>query len=106
MSDKRIKWSNEALSREARKYKTRGDFQKFSKGAYLAALRRGILDKSCSHMPARIDTSGKNNPAFKWSLKKIQKEALNYKTRKEFFLKNGSAYNAAIREGVLDRVCS
>jgi hypothetical protein len=42
----------------------------------------------------------------KWSLEKLKEEALKYKTRSEFKKKNGSAYNAASKIGILGQICS
>ncbi len=100
------KWSLKTLTSEAMKYRVRTDFQKFSKGAYLSATRQGLLEKVCAHMPKRIDRSGPKNPAFKWTIEKISSEAIKYNSRKIFSEKSGSAYGAAIRQNILDQVCS
>jgi very-short-patch-repair endonuclease len=106
MKDKRFKWTNKMLQKEALKYKTRGEFSKGSPGAYGSSRNRNILDEICSHMPIRIDRSEDKNPAFKWTAEKIHKEALKYKGRREFYARSGGAYNAAIRTKILDQVCS
>lgn len=41
-----------------------------------------------------------------WTFENCQKEALKYKTRTEFALKNNSAYNAVRRYGWIDKICS
>ncbi len=41
----------------------------------------------------------------KWTLEKLQEEALKYDTRTEFF-KNSSGYLVASRRGILDQICS
>lgn len=46
----RFIWTNELIAEEAKKYELRGDFQKYSRGAYSSAWRKGILDAVCSHM--------------------------------------------------------
>lgn len=46
---------------------------------------------------------GKSN---KWSVETLRKEALKYKTIKEFIKSNINAYNSAIRKGILDDICS
>jgi hypothetical protein len=47
-------WDYEYSNKEAKKYKTKSDFQKFGKGAYLWAKRNGVFKEFCSHM---IDVS-------------------------------------------------
>lgn len=49
VSGRRV-WYKENLSIEAKKYTSRWEFQKHSKGAYLTAFNMDILDDICSHM--------------------------------------------------------
>ena len=56
-----LKYSNDEVSDEAKKYKTRQEFKDNSRWAYDAAKNRKMLDKVCSHMPIpkrgiKIDT--------------------------------------------------
>ena len=56
-----LKYSNDEVSDEAKKYKTRQEFKDKSRWAYDAAKNRKMLDKVCSHMPIpkrgiKIDT--------------------------------------------------
>lgn len=44
------KWTKELVAEEARKYKTRSEFQLGSAGAYIRARRDGYLDEVCVHM--------------------------------------------------------
>jgi hypothetical protein len=90
---------------KALKYKTRGELQKYDFNTYQIIVKRKLLDKICSHMPKRIDQSGKNNPRFKWTKEKIQKEANKYKTRKDFKKNSSRAYNAACDKKILNQVC-
>lgn len=96
----------EDLEKRALEYTTRGDFQKYDFNAYQIAAKRKILDQICSHMPERVDQSGKNNPKFKWSNEKIQSEALKFKDRQTFKCESVKAYNAACSRGILDTVCA
>lgn len=77
-----IKWSEKELIAEARKYKTRTNFSKKSKAAYMAAWKKGILDKICSHMIEVV------KPVGYWTFDRIYKEAKKYKTKPDF--KRGS----------------
>jgi uncharacterized damage-inducible protein DinB len=43
---------------------------------------------------------------IKWTFEKLQEEALKYKTRGEFRKNNASAYKAARKKKILDKICS
>lgn len=91
---------------EAAKYSSRNEFKMGSPSAYMAAKRMGVLDDICAHMPKHVDTSGKNNPNFKWTLEMLQAKANKYTTRGA--LKEGDpvAYGVAWKRGLLDQICS
>lgn len=93
-------WDENAISKEAKKYRYRSEFSKDASGAYAAAKRLGILDTVCSHMTRHP------GPKFKWDLPALQSEALKYKSRSEFQKKASGAYSVAARKGCLDRICS
>ncbi len=101
-----IKWTYEKLQEESLKYKTRTEFAKKSKCAYERAHKMGIFEEICVHMPKHVDQSGENSPTFKWTLEKIQKEASKYVSRERFKIGSRGAYYAALRNGILDRVCA
>lgn len=101
----RFIWTLEKLIQEALKYKTRSEFQKKSKSAANAAFNMKVIDIVCSHMPKRVDMSGENHPRYRWTLKKIQDEAIKYKTRGEFQEKSDNAFQAAFKRGLLDQIC-
>src|ERR1035437_6748232 len=104
---KTTKWTKELVLAEARKYKTRGKFQKGNNGARKAADRLGILEEACSHMPDRVDISGKNNVRFKWSDEALRNEALKYRTKQDFQDSNRSAYGIALkRKSFFESICS
>ena len=48
---KNTSWTVDMIQDEAFKYKSRWEFNKGSVSAYHTALKKGILDKICSHMP-------------------------------------------------------
>ena len=91
-----LKWTDEMLAAEALKYTTRGAFQRGSKRAYSAALRRGILDRICAH------TSALYEPLTE---EMVAAEAAKYPSRRAFSIGSGRAYRAALRKGILNRVC-
>lgn len=92
------KWTKETLQIEALKYSRRIDFEQTSNWAYKVARKIHVLDEICSHMKRAWEE--------KWvTFNIIFEEALKYKTRKEFSIKNASAYNAARRMKILDAVC-
>lgn len=88
---KRVRWSIQMLRTEARKYTTRGEFQKESKRAYSSALRKGVLDDICSHMVSGL---GSNR---KWNKESLLEIAMTYDTLAEFREREHSAYQACHR---------
>ena len=94
------RWTEEKLYSEAKKYKFRVDFQRGSKGAYLSAFRKGILQEVCAHMERQLVEKGH------WNLENCLTEALKYDARGKFMRGSASAYNVALREGWLDQICS
>lgn len=98
------KYTLEIIQAEALKYETRGDFQTFSRGAYVAAHKKDLLDQVCSHMGGRA--SGEKNRNFKWTNEKLKEEALKYKSVKDFVDNSKSAYMTARSRGLLDEICS
>jgi len=94
---KRTKWTKELIVKEAKKYKTRAEFEKGSP-AYQAALRMKIMDDVCKHM----------DPFYKsWDTDaKIKKEAAKYQTRTAFMKGSKGAYVAAQRRNIIDDVTS
>jgi hypothetical protein len=49
----KTKWTKEMIATEAQKYKKRSMFSRYSNTAYYAAVRMGILNEVCGHMPER-----------------------------------------------------
>ncbi len=103
---KNQKWTNEELALEALDYKTRGEFQKNSNSAYQTARKKGLMAQICAHMPKHVSMVGENNPAFKWTLEYLKKEAFKYNSRNEFREKNVNAYSRAKAKKILDQICS
>lgn len=96
----KIKWTYDLLKKEAAKYISKIEFQRKSKGAYLAAFRKNILNNICEHMERPL------NHNKIWFKENCRTEALKYKTRTKFFNDSKGAYKAAKREGWLDEICS
>jgi predicted GIY-YIG superfamily endonuclease/cytochrome c553 len=86
------KWTDDSLEQEAKKYESRGDFQKNSNSAYIVARNRGkeFFDKITQHMTNKLEY---------WSEDDLRDIALKYNTKKEFREKNPKASGAARRKG-------
>jgi hypothetical protein len=91
-------WTLQRLSREARKYRFRSDFEKGSPAAYNAALRQKVVSEACSHMER------KPMPAF-WTTQRIRQAARECRSVAEFLQLHPGAYSAASKSGVLKIVC-
>lgn len=96
-------WNLELAKQEARKYKTRTDFQIGSSGAYCFCYKNGLLDIVCAHMPYYVRP--KHRVQRKWTLELAKKEAKKYKHRTEFYKNNSAAYAYCRRKGILDEAC-
>jgi len=93
-----FKWTFEKLQAEALKYNTKTEFKKNNLGAYMTALRRGILDKICKHMKTYFHSD--------WTEKELHEIALKCNSRYEFKRNCPGGYRAAIRMGILDKICA
>lgn len=95
--DNEDKWSDRKLGIEARKYKTRADFQRKSRSAYNMAHRKGLLSKVCQHMPTiKIPRSYDS----------LQQEAFKYESKAEFAEKDPKAYGCAVQRKILHEICA
>jgi predicted GIY-YIG superfamily endonuclease len=93
-------WVKEKCQEEALKYKTRGDFRKYSGSVYVIALKEKWIDEICMHMEVI------KYPKGYWTKERCQEEALKYKTRSEFSKNSVSAYGKAWDSKWLDEICS
>ena len=91
----RTKWTESMLIDEARKYRTKREFNKYSSGAVKAATRMGILDEVCAHMKQSNE---------KWSAFEVAKEAQKYTSVKDFRLGSSVAYRKAKKLGTLNYI--
>ena len=83
------KWTNEEIRLEASKYKTRGEFSKQSRAAYIVAWKRSMLDEL-------------GLPSSKWTRERVAKEAARYSTYIEFRFKSPLAFIAMENKGWYD----
>lgn len=83
------KWDKDTCYNEAKKYKSRVEFEKKAKAAYSVALKNGWID----------DYTWFSKLWGKWNEESCYNEAKKYKTRAEFASKNASAYQVALRHG-------
>ena len=90
-------WKNrENMMSEARKYSTKEEFQKGNLTAFLAAYRYGFIDEMDWMVRQKQHKNGY------WTYENIEKEALKYNTKTEFFKGNQTAYRAALKLGIID----
>lgn len=80
---------------EAKKYRTKSDFEKNSKSAYQKALKNDWLSKITQHMETKMNY---------WTFEQCRDSALKCKTRKEFKAKFSSQYDKAYREKWLGNI--
>lgn len=92
-------WTKEKATNLALKCKTKTEFRE----KYPVARTFALQNKFYKNITAHMTRPKVYN--FKWSREKIKKEALKYKSRKEFETKNGSAYTIALSNGWMDEAC-
>lgn len=95
----RGKWSKEKCFEEAKKYKTRSEFQKNSSQAYHISMEKGWIEEMVWFPKNKIHPNGywRNKENF-------LKEAKKYSTKKELEKGNLAAYNARWKYGYFDDV--
>jgi len=86
----------ENIMNEAKKYSTKADFQKGNLTAFLAAHKYGYIDEFYWMIIKKEHKNGY------WTYETIEKEALKYNTKTEFFKGNQTAYRAALKLGIID----
>lgn len=90
-------WKNkENIINEAKKYATKEEFKEGNLTAFLASYKYGYIDDMYWLVKQKQHKKG-----F-WNYKNIEKEALKYKTKTEFFHGNQCAYRAALKLGIID----
>lgn len=89
-------WTYENCYKEAKKYKTRSDFNKGSKGAYNVSLKNDWLDNYTWFKQ-------KQKPAYYWTLERSIEEAKKYNSRSMFEKSCYSAYKCIKKHRLLDK---
>lgn len=89
------KWTYDTCYKEARKYKTRAEFQRGSSGAYVFARKNGYLSKFDWFEELK-------KPTGYWTRERCEEESRKYKTKKEFVKGCSAAHSAAVRAGWID----
>ena len=90
-------WKNrENMMKEAKKYTSKEEFQKGNLYAFLAAHKYGYIDEFFWMVKQKQHKNGY------WTYENIEKEALKYNTKTEFFHGNQTAYRAALKLGIID----
>lgn len=94
-ANKNRKWTDESCYEEARKYKNKVEFQKYSGGAFHYACEKGLLSKYDWLEEIK-------KPNGYWTKERCEEEARKYYTKGEFLKGCGAAHSAAVRNGWLD----
>jgi len=92
-----LKWTEEKLIADAKRFETRNEWCSGSRGAYAAAQRRGLLDVCCAGM-RQVKTS--------WTDEDLINDASRFETRNEWRLNSNRAYKTAILRGLLEVCCA
>lgn len=81
---------------EAMNFSTKEEFKKGNLTAFLAAYKYGYIDEMVWLVRQKQHKNGY------WTYENIEREALKYNTKTEFFNGNQTAYRAALKMGVID----
>ena len=88
------KWTKESVFEESRKYVSRSDFEKGCVSAYNKAWSNGWLDDMDWLKPKR-------HPDGYWTDSAIIEESHKYTTMRDFLIHCPSAYNNAVKKGLI-----
>lgn len=91
------KWNKKTIFAEAKKYKTKYEFQSGCGSAYVAARRKGLLKEMNWFEEGR-------KPNFFWTKEMVFSEAKKYKTKREFKKGCSSAYTFACKNNWIDEM--
>lgn len=90
--------------KEALKYNRKVDFSRKAQVYYNYAMKNGFLKQATKHM-IQIGEKGRI-PPLKWTKENLKREALKHKKRSHFLKKSSGAYEAAVKMGILNQICS
>lgn len=92
-------WTYERCYEEAKKYKSRNEFEKNSSTAYMRSIKNKWIEDF-----TWFESTGEliKKARLKWTYEKCQKESKKYKSRGEFSEKSPSAWQVAKKSGWLD----
>jgi predicted GIY-YIG superfamily endonuclease len=91
-----LKWTEDAILEDAKKYTKVMDWVNAPKSGYPAASANGILDKATAHMEREIKTPGS------WTKAEVIKYSSQFTTITEWNKEDKKSYAAAQRMGLLD----
>ena len=95
MLPRKMKWTQECLINEAKKYTTKSEWMRENVSSYNTALKNNVLFELCTSLMKNDVEFGKVIYTFD-----VCKEAYDkYESMKEIIEKEKPAYNAAIRNG-------
>lgn len=93
-----IKYSEEFLLAEAKKYCTRNSLKTSNPNIYNIIRKRGLAEKAFEHMD--------KPKCLPYTFEELRKEALKYTTKQSFKLNSYGAYQAACRHERFKDICS
>lgn len=90
-----VRWTLEALKKDALNYSSKTLWQKSNPTAYQTAWSRGVLGECCGHM---------KRPR-KWSRENVELDARRFTSRGQWARSSPSAYHAARRLKIVELCC-
>jgi len=97
------KFDFEEIKTIAAQYNTRVGFKRGNEAAYNFAYRYGFIDLVCTHMISKSEAQSRR--LTKWTKDKVIESAEKFRTSREWASREGSAYNAARKNGWIDEAC-
>ena len=91
--NKNIKWSKDAVLKDAKKFDFKKDWHNNSSGAYEAAKKNGWFEQAVAHM------GNKKATPLKWTKSKVLKNARKFNKKSKWKKNSPGAYSAAIKGG-------